>query len=218
MASLADKFDVIVPEHPGFGDIRHARLARYHPRPRLFLSRLPRPARSRSRPSRRRLARRLDRGGARGARHAPARLAHACRRRRHPCDGVAQIDPFLRTDEQRIRDFFHDQERADEMVARLLQARARRHRDEEPGRDREARPGSRAATIPHLHKWLHRIDVPTLLIWGANDRLFPKDYAFALQRLIPGSKAVDHPRVRTRAACREAGGLRLRARKASSTA
>ena len=25
---------------------------------------------------------------------------------------------------------------------------------------------------PHLHKWLHRIDVPTLMVWGANDRLF----------------------------------------------
>jgi pimeloyl-ACP methyl ester carboxylesterase len=28
--------------------------------------------------------------------------------------GVAQIDPFLRTDEQRIRDFFHDPKRADD--------------------------------------------------------------------------------------------------------
>ena len=32
--------------------------------------------------------------------------------------------------------------------------------------------------------------VPTLLIWGANDRLFPQDYAFVYQQLIPGSKAV----------------------------
>ena len=34
--------------------------------------------------------------------------------------GVPQIDTFLRTDEQRIRDFFHDPKRADEMIARLL--------------------------------------------------------------------------------------------------
>src|SRR5215831_2011091 len=34
--------------------------------------------------------------------------------------GVAQVDPFLRTDEQRIRDLFHDPARADEMVARVL--------------------------------------------------------------------------------------------------
>jgi pimeloyl-ACP methyl ester carboxylesterase len=46
---------------------------------------------------------------------------------------------------------------------------------------------------PHLRKWLHRIDVPTLLVWGANDRLFPKEYASAWQRLIPDSKAVIIP-------------------------
>jgi pimeloyl-ACP methyl ester carboxylesterase len=46
---------------------------------------------------------------------------------------------------------------------------------------------------PHLAKWLHRIDVPTLLVWGAHDRVFPKDYAFAYQRLIPGSKTVIIP-------------------------
>ncbi len=66
---------------------------------------------------------------------------------------------------------------------------------------------------PHLHKWLHRIDVPTLLIWGANDRLFPKDYASAWQRLIPGSKAVIIPGVRASAADRAAAGFRRRARR-----
>ena len=35
--------------------------------------------------------------------------------------------------------------------------------------------------------------MPTLLIWGEHDRLFPKDYAFAYQQLIPGSKAVIIP-------------------------
>ena len=46
---------------------------------------------------------------------------------------------------------------------------------------------------PHLHKWLHRIDVPTLLVWGANDRMFPPDYAHAYQRLIAGSKVAIVP-------------------------
>ena len=106
--------------------------------------------------------------------------------------GVDQIDPFLRSEEQRIRDFFHDQKRADEMVARLL-----RPEFEDIGLKNQA---TTARLIwqprgydPHLHKWLHRIDVPTLLLWGANDRLLPKDYAFAYQRLIPGSKAVIIP-------------------------
>ena len=69
---------------------------------------------------------------------------------------------------------------------------------------------------PHLHKWLHRIDVPTLLIWGEHDRLFPKEYAFAYQRLIPGSKAVDHSGLRAPAAGGEGGCLRRRARSRSS--
>jgi pimeloyl-ACP methyl ester carboxylesterase len=46
---------------------------------------------------------------------------------------------------------------------------------------------------PHLHKWLHRIDVPTLIVWGANDRVFPVAYAHAYQQLIPGAKAVIIP-------------------------
>jgi pimeloyl-ACP methyl ester carboxylesterase len=44
-----------------------------------------------------------------------------------------------------------------------------------------------------LRKWLHRIDVPTLLIWGANDRHYPADYAYAYQRLIPGSNVTIIP-------------------------
>jgi len=107
-------------------------------------------------------------------------------------DGVAQVDPFLRTDEQRIRDFFHDPDLADEMVKRLLAPELE-----------DVAMKNRIATAklawqpryhdPHLHKWLHRIDVPTLLIWGANDRLFPPDYADAYQKLIPGAKAVVIP-------------------------
>jgi pimeloyl-ACP methyl ester carboxylesterase len=107
-------------------------------------------------------------------------------------NGVKQIDPFLRTDEQRIRDFFHDQARADEMLERAL---APEHAD--------VAMKNRVTTAklswqprgydPHLHKWLHRIDVPTLLVWGAEDRLFPKEYAHAYGERIAGSKVVIVP-------------------------
>jgi len=30
---------------------------------------------------------------------------------------------------------------------------------------------------PSLERWLHRISVPTLVLWGAEDKIFPKDYA-----------------------------------------
>jgi pimeloyl-ACP methyl ester carboxylesterase len=101
--------------------------------------------------------------------------------------GVAQVDPFLRTDEQRIRDLFHDPARADDMVKRATQPEF-----EDLGLKNQT---TTARLIwqprgydPHLAKWLHRIDVPTLLVWGANDRMYPADYAAAYQKLIPGAQ------------------------------
>lgn len=41
---------------------------------------------------------------------------------------------------------------------------------------------------PHLAKWLHRIDVPTLVLWGDSDRVIPPPYAAEFARLIPGAK------------------------------
>jgi pimeloyl-ACP methyl ester carboxylesterase len=40
---------------------------------------------------------------------------------------------------------------------------------------------------PHLHKWLHRIDVPVQIVWGDSDRVFPLPFAHNLQRHIPGA-------------------------------
>lgn len=38
---------------------------------------------------------------------------------------------------------------------------------------------------PKLARWLHRIDVPTLLIWGSKDRILPAGQAEAWSRLLP---------------------------------
>jgi pimeloyl-ACP methyl ester carboxylesterase len=40
---------------------------------------------------------------------------------------------------------------------------------------------------PRLERWLHRVDVPTHVIWGDADRIIPPAYAEAFHRLIPGS-------------------------------
>jgi len=106
--------------------------------------------------------------------------------------GVAQVDPFLRTDEQRIRDLFHDPARADAMVKR-----AARPEFEDIGLKNQ----TTAARLtwqprgydPHLAKWLHRIDVPTLLVWGASDRVYPREFADAYAKLIAGAKLVVVP-------------------------
>ena len=51
---------------------------------------------------------------------------------------------------------------------------------------------------PGLTKWLHRIDVPTLLIWGEDDRLVPPSFGEAYRALIPGSRLVVLPGSRAR--------------------
>jgi pimeloyl-ACP methyl ester carboxylesterase len=101
--------------------------------------------------------------------------------------GIVQVDPFLRTDEQRIRDLFHASALADDMVKR-----AARPEFEDIGLKNQTTTARLTwqprGYDPHLAKWLHRIDVPTLLVWGTHDRLFPRDYATAWQKLIPGAK------------------------------
>jgi len=46
---------------------------------------------------------------------------------------------------------------------------------------------------PKLKYRLHRIDVPTLLIWGAHDGVVPVAYAEAYHNLIPGARLVVIP-------------------------
>jgi pimeloyl-ACP methyl ester carboxylesterase len=46
---------------------------------------------------------------------------------------------------------------------------------------------------PHLAKWLHRIKLPTLLVWGANDVYLPPAYAAAWQKLIADAQLVVIP-------------------------
>jgi pimeloyl-ACP methyl ester carboxylesterase len=41
---------------------------------------------------------------------------------------------------------------------------------------------------PKLHKWLHRIKVPTHIVWGDSDRIIPPPYGDAFKKLIAGSK------------------------------
>jgi len=41
---------------------------------------------------------------------------------------------------------------------------------------------------PRLADWLRRIAVPTLVLWGENDRVVPVDYGRAYAGLIPGAR------------------------------
>jgi pimeloyl-ACP methyl ester carboxylesterase len=106
--------------------------------------------------------------------------------------GLEQVDTFLLTDEQRVRTLFQDPACIEAMLTQLKRPEVE---------DINLKNQTATARLiwqprgydPHLHKWLHRISVPTLLIWGANDRIYPKDYAAAYRRLIPHAQAVIIP-------------------------
>jgi pimeloyl-ACP methyl ester carboxylesterase len=74
--------------------------------------------------------------------------------------GVAQVDAFLRTDAERIRDLFHDPRGADDTLQRVL--RPEREDTELKNQTTTARlTWQPRGYDPQLAKWLHRIDVPT---------------------------------------------------------
>ena len=192
MQSLAARFDVIVPEHPGFGDSDTPDwLENIHDLAYFYLDFLEQLD--------------LDRIHLVGVSLGGWLAAEVAIRDTYRLSsltlvdaagihvaGSKQVDPFLRSDEQRIRDFFYDPARADEMIARVL----RPELEDVTMKNRIATAKlawQPRAYDPHLRKWLHRIDVPTLIVWGAHDRLFPMEYAYVWQQLIPGSKAVVIP-------------------------
>lgn len=40
---------------------------------------------------------------------------------------------------------------------------------------------------PRLHAWLHRIKIPTLVLWGSADEVVTPDYGRAYAAAIPGA-------------------------------
>jgi pimeloyl-ACP methyl ester carboxylesterase len=39
---------------------------------------------------------------------------------------------------------------------------------------------------PDLERWLHRIKLPTLALWGENDKVIPSAYAALRRERVPG--------------------------------
>jgi pimeloyl-ACP methyl ester carboxylesterase len=101
-------------------------------------------------------------------------------------------DIFLWSPEEHARNSFFEPALAEERVRALdtadidltLQNRA---------------AAARLAWTPRLHNpqlpyWLHRIDVPTLLVWGTEDRICPFSCHLPYMRNIPGAELFALPR------------------------
>src|SRR5438067_5832782 len=166
-------------------------LARWRRRSRVFLSRFSEGARSRAGASDGDLAGWLDRRRDGGARHRATGEPDPCRRCRHhgpgrddprylPHAGRGEFAPLLRRPGTRCA--------AGRRCRKGRYAACRK----KPG-DRHAARLPAALYNPDLSKWLHRIDVPTLLIWGAEDGLVPPAFGEAYRALIPGATLVVLP-------------------------
>ncbi len=101
--------------------------------------------------------------------------------------GCEPLDMFLRSDSQFMDDLFHSAD-----VAKAAKETAL-----DPARE-DNLLNNKVTTAkltweprlydPQLRKWLHRINVPTQIIWGAQDRILPKAYADEWARLISGAR------------------------------
>jgi pimeloyl-ACP methyl ester carboxylesterase len=98
--------------------------------------------------------------------------------------GVEPADIFLMPAEEVVRNLFFDQKLAEARLAEPMTPEAldmtlkNRHTT------------ARLAWEPRLHdpflpKWLHRIDVPVKIIWGEHDRILPAACTKEFSRLMP---------------------------------
>jgi pimeloyl-ACP methyl ester carboxylesterase len=101
--------------------------------------------------------------------------------------GVEKGDIFLWSTQELTRNLFYDQKLAEAML------------EEQPNQeDLDIQLKNRLTTAKlawqprlynvHLAKWLHRITLPTLILWGAEDRLIPSQYGPAFRDLIPNAR------------------------------
>ena len=101
--------------------------------------------------------------------------------------GVISGDNFIWSAEETQRNLIHEPALADALLTRTLT---------EEEADIELTNRFMAAKFgweprwfnPALERWLHRISVPTLVVWGEQDRLLPSAYAKAWQTRLPNAR------------------------------
>ena len=106
--------------------------------------------------------------------------------------GVPKADIFMIDPEEQARLAYADAQAGEAAAAR---AAADKYQDQAVlNRIASARFGWQPRFFnPRLERWLHRVNVPTHVIWGDQDRIIPPAYGAAFHRLIPGSKLTTIP-------------------------
>lgn len=187
METLSQRFDVIVPEHPGFGASETPDwLDNVGDLAYFYLDVIE--------------ALNLDRvnlvGTSLGGWIAAEIAVRDCRKLATltlsaaagiHVKGVRKGDIFMWSREQLIRNLFHDPRFAEAALALPVSD------DDQMIFAKNNLTTARLAWQPrfhnpHLSKWLHRVSVPTLILCGDDDKVIPPAYGEAYAGLIPGAR------------------------------
>jgi len=184
METLAGRFDVLVPEHPGYGQSDEPEwLENIHDMAYFYLDFL----------------RQLDLtevvlvGNSMGGWIAMEMAVRDTSRLASvvlvgpagiAAPGVRPADIFLMAPEEVVKALFFDQKFA---AARLAMPETPESIDIGL---KNRHTTARLAWEPRLHdpflpKWLHRIDVPVKIIWGKQDKILPSAFVSHYQKLLP---------------------------------
>jgi len=103
--------------------------------------------------------------------------------------GVLAGDTFIWSHEEAVRNLFHDETFAAALLALPLS---------EAQQDVMLKNRFAATKLgwqprwfnPDLEKWLHRAKLPALIVWGAQDKVMPPEYAALWQERLPDARLV----------------------------
>lgn len=185
MDQLAERFDVLVPEHPGFGQSDEPEwLENIHDLAYFYLDFLRHLD----------LAQVLLVGSSIGGWLALEIAVRDCSRLKSIVavgpsgiaapEGLQPADIFLWSPEDTARNLFHDAAFTEKMLAQPMTPEAL---------DLSLKNRHAVARLaweprlhdPFLHKWLHRIDVPVKIIWGRQDRVLAVGFLDSYKKFLP---------------------------------
>jgi pimeloyl-ACP methyl ester carboxylesterase len=184
MEKLAERFDVLVPEHPGYGQSDEPEwLENIHDAAYFYLDFL----------KQLNLKDVLLIGTSMGGWIAMEMAVRDCSRLSQlvlvgpagiAAPGVEVADTFLMSPEEAVRALYHDPA----MVATLLAVPPTPEAIDLMLKNRHTT--ARLAWEPrfhdpHLPKWLHRIDVAVKIVWGEQDGIIPVKFVDEYKRLLP---------------------------------
>jgi pimeloyl-ACP methyl ester carboxylesterase len=181
MEKLAQRFDVLVPEHPGYGKSDEPEwLENIHDMAYFYLDFIKKLS----------LKNLTLVGSSMGGWMAMEIAVRDTSRLKSlvlvspagiAAPGVRAADIFLMPPEVLVRNLFVDQ--------KLAEARLAAPEDVDASL-KNRHTTARLAWEPRLHdpflpKWLHRIDVPVKIVWGREDKILPVGLGHELKRLLP---------------------------------